>query len=130
VGTACTGSSGCASPLFCDIDPATGIGTCRKAPPTGAACNPAASDACDDGRDLCDPITLVCTPRVAVGGACDPTLYNCVRYATCTGTTCVARPQAGEACDPVNGPSCLEGLICDATTTKCALSPVGTAACL
>jgi len=120
-GTACN-SQLCADPLYCDVD-ATGMGTCKRVVATGAPCNPIA-DGCDDLRDHCDPTTRVCTRQIRVGGACDPALYHCVRYATCQGTTCTKRPTAGEAC-PATGPACLGGLTCEAQTGTCALSLVG-----
>ena len=77
-GTPCIGQYECALPLGCDIDAATGAGTCQPAAATGAACNPAARVACESLRDYCYGTT--CTPRGAVGAACDPLEGN-----TCLG---------------------------------------------
>jgi hypothetical protein len=125
-GTPCTSSTLCASPMYCAIDPATGMGTCKRAAATGAACSPSVgSISCDQVGDYCDATTSKCTPRVAPGSTCDSTQFNCVGYATCVGTTCVARPVAGQACDPTSGPSCLGSLPCDTTTNTCPALPTG-----
>ena len=124
-GTACTSPYLCASPLFCDLDPATGTGTCRRAAVTGGPCNTSVTfGSCDDLRDYCDEATGTCKPRVAAGGTCDPAqLFNCVGYTVCQGTTCVARPGSGAACSATAGPACLGSLECSAQNT-CALVPV------
>jgi len=123
-GTACTSAFLCASPLFCDLDPATGMGTCRRGAATGASCNSSVSfGACDDLRDYCDEVTGTCKSRVAAGGICDPQqLANCVGYTVCQGTTCVARPGPGAACGGTAGPTCLGNLECSAQNT-CAVVP-------
>ena len=79
--------------------------------------------------DYCDTATGTCTPRVAPGGTCDAAQFNGVSYATCMGTTCIARPVVGQACDPMNGPSCLGSLDCDATTNKCVVFPTTSGVC-
>jgi hypothetical protein len=123
-GAACTSSFLCASPLYCDLDSATSMGTCRRAAPSGAACSGVFSS-CDDLREYCDPTSGTCKTRVAVGGTCDVSNpYNCVGYAQCEGTTCVARLKAGETCSSSTGPDCLGSLECDAQTNTCALAPV------
>jgi hypothetical protein len=125
-GTPCTSSTLCANPMYCSIDPTTNMGTCKRAAATGAACDSSVGSlSCDAVGDYCDTTTGKCTPRIAPGGTCDSAQYNCVGYATCVGTTCVARPVAGQTCDPTNGPSCLGGLDCDATTNKCTPWPTG-----
>jgi hypothetical protein len=123
-GASCATYDGCRSPLFCDLDLTTGVGTCKRPVATGGACNPTASRACDDGRDICDFDTGTCTRKGAVGAPC--LTETCVGWASCDGTTCVARPRAGETCDPVLGPACIGGLSCDSTMT-CSLTPVGDA---
>jgi hypothetical protein len=129
-GTACTSAYLCASPLFCDLDPATGMGTCRRAAATGASCNISVSfGACDDLRDYCDDATGTCKPRVVAGGTCDPQqTANCVGYTVCQGTICVARPGSGALCTGTAGPPCLGNLECSAQNT-CALVPAA-GACL
>jgi hypothetical protein len=125
-GAQCGVSGACASPLFCDLDAASGTGTCKHAVATGAHCNPTVGSAsCDDLHDRCDATTSTCVTPAAVGAACDATMVRaCVAYATCTAGTCVAQPEAGDSCDST-GPPCYSGLICDSTTLKCTLTPEG-----
>jgi hypothetical protein len=72
---------------------------------------------------------MICTARVGLQSACDPTNSACVSYAVCDATTstCLGRPGGGASCDPTNGPTCLAGY-CDATTSICTL-PITTGAC-
>jgi len=129
-GAACTTIVQCASPLFCDLDVATGAGTCQPAAATGAACN---SDvlfgSCDNLRELCSTATGTCTPRGAVGAPCDPLQYgSCLSYAECIGSTCVALSPERGACNPTDGPGCLGDLECSATTNTCGF-PANAPAC-
>jgi hypothetical protein len=121
VGASCVSISSCKNPLYCD----TKSGTCKSPVATGGACDPSlGSEGCDSGNDRCDTTTMVCTPRLGLRSACDPTNSGCVSYAVCDATTstCVDRPTVGQSCDPTNGPSCLGG-DCDATSLTCALRP-------
>jgi hypothetical protein len=123
-GAPCASALLCAQPFYCDFDPATNTGTCKRPAATGAPCNPNSSG-CDSAGDYCDMTTSTCTPRVAAGGTCDPTQFNCVGYTECVGTTCVARARVGESCAASSGVGCLGSLACDATTSTCTLAPVG-----
>jgi hypothetical protein len=123
-GSACAALFACESPLFCDLDSATGTGTCRRAAATGAPCSVGgfAALACDDLRDTCDATTGTCRRRTAVGAPCaDP--LECIGYAQCVGGTCVALTKAGAACSPDGSPGCLGALVCSPDTNTCAASP-------
>ena len=63
---------------------------------------------------------LLCTSRIALGGACSAP-EECVTYATCDGTMCVAKPGLDDNCGPYPPDRCLLGLSCDTTTMRCAL---------
>jgi hypothetical protein len=124
-GSACATIYACAGPLFCDRDTTTGMGMCRRAAASGASCIGGAISyaSCDDIRDTCDEATGTCVRRTAVGGTCDPARYDCVGYAQCAGTTCVAGPRPGEACTPEGVPDCLGSYLCSAQTSTCELIP-------
>jgi hypothetical protein len=123
-GQPCDQSMGeqCAPGYQCHHEqPTSAVGVCARAPATGAAC--VTSEFCDGIADFCDPTTLKCVAKVAVGGAC-PNGYGCVDYAFCDAATftCVARGRAGEACDPASTAlTCLGSLTCAASA--CALPP-------
>jgi hypothetical protein len=120
VGASCASIS-CAESLVCD--PVTL--TCQLRSSTGGACDPMRGDEdCDDMRDRCDS-SSVCSPRVAVGAACDAQ-GACVAWASCDPTlhTCVELPTAGQTCLAAQGPRCL-GLGCDPSTNTCTLTPAG-----
>lgn len=118
-GTACRTAYECKSPLFCDLTSAAN-GTCQTGAPTGAACNPSVSfGACDDNHDYCDKTAKVCVPLGAIGAACDPAQKNCLGYAQCLGSICVARPLERGACNATDGPSCLGNLRCSDQTKTC-----------
>jgi hypothetical protein len=121
-GARCGPYDRCALPYQCGgtVDPLTNEGTCTAPPGHGQACD--ISGNCDDARDVCDQTTHVCTNAIAVGGAC-ATSDACVSYATCDGTTCVARPGPDASCDSLAPDPCLLSLGCDATTMHCALPP-------
>jgi hypothetical protein len=107
----------CVLGRICRRDPTTSVGTCSKAPATGAPCQ--LVEPCDDPADYCDPTTMLCTHKLAVGAAC-PFGNGCVDYANCDmgSQTCVARAKAGEACDAsAAAPSCLGSLQCMGTCT-------------
>ncbi len=120
-GARCGPYDRCARPYQCGgtLDPLTNEGTCVAPPGHGQACDITGN--CDDARDVCDQTTHVCTSPIAVGGACGTTGV-CVSYATCDGTTCVARPGPGATCDSAAVDPCLLSLGCDATM-HCALPP-------
>jgi hypothetical protein len=123
-GSACASFFECASPLFCAIDDTTGSGVCRRAAASGTTCDASAfSFACDDIRDTCAPVTGTCVPRTAVGGTCDPARIDCIGYAQCVGTTCVALPKPGAACTPGGSADCLGSLECSAQTSTCVAPP-------
>jgi hypothetical protein len=110
-GGACATGEACASGLLCvPAGPNTLDAVCGTAPAEGQSCNGGVP--CDAHADYCDPVTSLCTPRIAVGGAC-PSSAGCVSYATCDPTTmvCVALGGLGEACQ-VN---CLGTLACSGT---------------
>lgn len=121
---ACTDFDGCEQGLYCDYDFQTNMGTCKSPPQQGDPCEADSFGACDRMDNYCDPTTMVCTAKVAVGGACTSGV-RCVDYAYCDGATmlCVASPAVGETCD-VDGPrNCLGDLECTAGT--CAAPPAG-----
>jgi hypothetical protein len=132
-GSTCASPFDCRTPLFCDLDAATGTGTCRRAAASGAACISSGvldyAVACDDIRDVCDPTTGKCVRRTAVGGSCDPVRSMCVGYALCVGGTCVAYPKPGEACTPGGSPDCLGSLECSAQTSTC-VAPSSDGSCI
>lgn len=130
-GSTCDRRFACASPLFCDLDAATGTGTCRRAIASGAACDSSATDylPCDDTRDTCSPTTSTCVRRTAVGGTCDPARQGCVGYALCTRNICVAYPKPGEACTPNVSPDCLGLFECSAQTSTC-VAPSSDGSCI
>ena len=120
-GAPCVSISSCANPFYCDAPSAT----CKSPVATGGACDPSVGSlGCNNANDRCDPITLLCTPRLGLRSACQPSDDGCVSYAVCDATTstCVERPVVGASCDPTNGPSCLGGN-CDATSATCTLTP-------
>jgi hypothetical protein len=120
-GTPCTATAHCASPLYCNLDLTTLMGTCEPLSATGQPCNPDGLLPCDDGRDYCDQATATCTRRGGVGSACDPAQPHCLALARCVGTTCVANAAEGGACAATNGPDCLGNLECSAQTNTCVL---------
>ena len=110
----------CAPGLNCVPDASLTQQVCTRPPAEGEACT--ASSPCDALGDFCDPTTMKCAPKIAVGRACASGV-GCVDYARCDSAsgTCVARGKAGQSC-AVNDPmSCLGSLRCTAATT-CALS--------
>jgi hypothetical protein len=119
-GTPCIVAYECEPPLFCDID-VNGNGTCQPVAATGAPCNSyVALGVCDDLRDFCGVATDTCAPRGKPGAACsflDPN--NCLGYAQCIGSTCVAHAPASGACYPASGPGCLGSLECSTQTNTC-----------
>lgn len=120
-GARCGPYDRCALPYHCGaIDLLTGEGTCVAPPGHGQTCD--ISGDCDDARDVCDQTARLCVSRIAVGAACSFP-EACVSYATCDGTTCVAKPGADASCDPSREEPCLLGLSCDATTMQCSLPP-------
>ena len=118
-GAACDNVLACANNMICNMTSST-AGTCYDPPANGAACDPAffvPDFACSDSRDYCDPTSMKCTARVAVGGTCSDTVL-CEGLADCVNTKCVARGKIGEACDSQNGPSCLAGTCTNSVCTK------------
>jgi hypothetical protein len=113
-GEACQLSEECLDGTAC-ILPAGGAGApvCAKPPAEGEACGGTSS--CDLLRDFCDPATMKCTPRIAIGGTCVTGGDSCVLYAACSAgsRTCVARGRAGDPCTLTSLP-CLGGLVCTA----------------
>jgi hypothetical protein len=97
-GQACDDASDlCAPGTFCLATSLGGPTTCAKLPAEGASCSSAG--ACDSPADYCDPGSMTCLPRIAVGGAC-PSMAGCPTYATCDAntSTCVSKGTAGAAC--------------------------------
>ena len=129
-GAPCDAAALCVPPLVCDAAPPSSTGTCQLAAASGAPCNSSLTLACDDLHDYCSLTTSTCTPRAAVGETCDPAQANCIGYAECVGTSCVARLPAGAACSPTGGPACLGNLRCAAQTNTCALAPVPPDTCI
>jgi hypothetical protein len=120
IGAACGSTEGCAPPLYCDSDPATGVGTCQRGAATGAACNPALNGlSCDDKRDSCVASTGLCTRLLSVGEPCGPTtsVIGCLGYASCSSTTSICEPKSklSGPCNTSVAPECLAGLECDLT---------------
>lgn len=118
VGTPCAVPAECAAPLFCVIDPVGTTGTCQPPIPSGAPCDREIYNPCDDMREYCHATTSICSPRAAVGAACDAD-NECVSYAQCTGGKCVALPGPGGACGPSIGVPCLGSLQCPTQTNTC-----------
>ena len=120
VGTPCIVAYECARPLFCALD-VSGAGTCQPVAATGAPCNAyIALGVCDNLRDYCPVATGVCTPRGQVGAPCsflDPN--NCLGYAQCVNSTCIALSRAHDACDAASGPGCLGSLECSLQIGTC-----------
>jgi hypothetical protein len=155
VGAACTvGVTNCASPSFCVAPSSVGVGTCRLLASTGDSCASVPCDAltycdpvsttcrvpavdgypcnpalggmdCEDYVGGCNPTTSLCTGRLPIGAACDPSHNFCVGYAFCDGATslCVPMGSVGEGCGATR--PCLYGLSCDATTSICTVAPSG-----
>ena len=91
---------------------------CARYPAEGEDC----TDACDALADFCDPSTMKCAPKIALGAAC-PSGFGCVDDARCDAAsgTCVAKAKAGQSCD-VNVPGAsLGSLRCSPTASTCAL---------
>ena len=56
VGTTCYRNPGCAAPLYCDVSPDTGAGSCTAPAATGERCNASSETSrtsCEDLRDKC-----------------------------------------------------------------------------
>jgi hypothetical protein len=105
--------------MICNMS-GSGPGTCYDPPANGGTCDPSffvPDFACSDSRDYCDPTSMKCTARVAVGGTCSDTLL-CLGLAECINTKCVAKPKLGEACDAQNGAGCLAGTCTNSVCTK------------
>jgi hypothetical protein len=122
VGDPCTGAAvPCQYPLYCDPT----SGTCKAPVDTGGACNPQLNGlGCDEEADVCESATSVCTRMPAAGSPCDPIDGGtCLPDATCDTATgiCAALPGVGQSCSD-NLP-CLEGIICDQTSSTCLLTP-------
>lgn len=101
----------------------TGMGTCKKAPATGEACDPMDGPfACDRLDDNCDMTTMKCTTPGLIGATCADN-NECVTYAHCNMATskCVKDPIEGEVCDPMDN-TCLGNLRC-LETGKCGFKP-------
>ena len=102
----------CAAGTACILTTVGAFATvCATPPGEGAPCGGTAS--CDLRGDFCDPATMTCTPRVAVGGTCVTGGDDCVLYASCDAASmkCAARPRAGDVCSLTSLP-CLGGLAC------------------
>lgn len=123
-GTACGDIDACADPMYCDLDFSTFMGVCTTAAASGAMCNKDELLPCTDARDYCDPTSMKCTRKVAVGGAC-PTDVDCVGFATCVNAVCVAKPSVGDTCVDGQDPACLGTLSCVGGT--CTAPAPGTA---
>jgi hypothetical protein len=124
-GAACDSFDACANPMICNETSSTG-GTCYTPGAHGGTCDPAffvPDFACSDDRDYCDPATMKCISRVAVGATCSDTIL-CQGLSECVNTKCVANGTAGATCDSTNGPGCIQGLDC--TNSKCTLPATGT----
>lgn len=118
-GAACVMWYECAPPLFCALDAPGGTRTCQEPAATGAPCNTdVSSGACNDLRDYCDG-TGKCARLHAAGAPCDVVQQNCIGYADCRGSACIAKSPERGACDATNGPYCLGNLVCSPQTFTC-----------
>jgi hypothetical protein len=106
-GEACGSVDACGPDAIC-----TG-GGCVALAADGAACDPAIGAAVCAGIDRwCDPATSRCERRAGVGELCAASA-QCIEGATCSGTTCVARPGVGDPCgEDATGGGCLGELAC------------------
>ena len=71
-------------------------------------------------EDYCDPGTLVCTKRKAVGAACNNTSDECQKAASCLNGVCWVAPTAGQPCDT----SCFGSLVCAQGTCVAPSAPI------
>lgn len=115
-GETCGPAGICAFGLFCPPIDAGVAQVCMRNPNRGEPCNGLLS--CDSAQDLCDPETLTCVPRRAVGDPCGVEAV-CVGYAHCEDSVCVAFPKLGEPCD-TDG-RCQAFLVCSNDT--CSIAP-------
>jgi hypothetical protein len=96
---ACDAFDACASPMICDLDFGTGMGTCYRPAAEGATCNPEALYAsCDRFDNYCDPADSTCKKRPRPGEACNVEVDNCAEWAWCNAGTCDTLPGEGEPC--------------------------------
>ena len=121
-GGACDEFEACANPMYCNLNFQTGMGTCKKPAASKAACVRADLIPCADLRDHCSPTTMTCERDIAVGGACG-TGIQCVGYASCINSVCVADIPAGGACVVDTGADCAVDLDC--INGVCAFPPQG-----
>jgi hypothetical protein len=124
-GAACDALDACAGTMFCNETSSTG-GTCYQPGSEGGTCDPTFNSfvdlECLDARDYCDATTSKCVARVAVGGTCSSTIL-CEGLASCVNAKCAASLVLGDACDPMNGPYCIDNLSC--VNSVCVLSTSG-----
>ena len=126
-GAACDELDACSNPMYCNLNFQTGMGTCKKAAASKAACSRMDLIPCADLRDFCDPTSLTCIRDIAVGGACGPGI-QCVGYSSCINGTCVADIPLNGACVADTGADCAVDLECIAG--KCQLPPVTGMTCM
>lgn len=122
-GATCTSVNACTYPYSCDSpDLTVQPGVCNVPPGRGQSCGVAYL--CNDLRDSCDTVTNLCTANTPVGGSCATGSGQCVGYAQCDGSTCLAQGRPGESCSQQGGSACLGSLECD-DTLHCTLPPAG-----
>jgi|MudIll2142460700_1097286.scaffolds.fasta_scaffold02728_5 hypothetical protein len=118
-GAACDSIVACANPRYCNLDFGTGTGTCKTPAASGAACLRTDLIPCADSRDHCDPTTLECVRDVAVGATCGDGV-QCIGFASCVNSVCLADIPLGGACQ-ADGADCAGDLECVSGT--CQMAP-------
>jgi hypothetical protein len=95
-GDTCTSSFDCTGTLVCDKQHCGD--SVQKNKGDGCA-NP--GETCETGTYCADSGSVkICTPKVILGGACNPTTAPCIETARCTGQVCQAKVGIGGTCDP------------------------------
>lgn len=116
VGQACEGTSQCAEGLHC-YTRGTSY-TCEPLPGEGEPCAPYNYPACARADNYCDPASERCLRLPEPGQTCVE-YSECVPYAQCRDSRCVARGGLGEPCGPSVGyVDCLGHLTCVDGTCK------------
>lgn len=112
-GLPCDQVDGCLDGQRCNV---SGSGNCYKLSESGEMCNPDLQQgSCVAINEVCSPSSFTCVAAPAPGAPC--VLGECAPWAVCMdGTTCIARPRAGEACD--GSIPCLGDLNCNDGTCQ------------
>lgn len=116
LGAACIAGDACRSPGHCEFVSGA-AGTCVGPPAEGASCSNVSG--CLSMQDYCNPVTLVCTRRKAVGAACNEASDECQQAAFCRNGVCWLAPTLGQPCDT----SCFGNLVCSQGTCVPGPSP-------